>query len=167
MLSRLLVRMRWPMAVLSALALVAMLASVWWYIRVLMPIGIGTWGVHLRLAAGGAMIVCEQWDDRTPGLQFPKWDYVCTYYPVWDDWGWCGRFGAEFKDLGGRSTLVTVFAPAWVMFVPPCAIAIAGFLAKRRQPKSGECASCRHPLVCAAVCPECGHRVANASSPGG
>jgi hypothetical protein len=55
---------------------------------------------------------------------------------------------------------LVVLVPWWCIALPCFAIGGAGFVAKRRLPKPGQCERCRYELAGAPICAECGHAAA-------
>lgn len=146
-LTRLLIWWRWPMAVVAALLLVAILPSGWYLLWFKIPM----------FPDGGGMIFRGSISVSSAPGGFVGADPIELIFAVLNDgpaWRWW-----DFSSGGvliGSTTRNLGTAPLWAVALPPLSLALLGSIAKRRQPKPGQCKACRHPLVGAAICPECG-----------
>lgn len=151
LLTRLLIRLRWPLALTAILLCLIYAANTF-----------------------GNLYLWFAWGPKEFGN--PKW--IGTGFT--DEGLWLfleGNFSEEENELGWRwdshswrlTAIYPVMTPGpWrtrclsplVPFLPSATLAFIGFRLRRRRVKPGQCTNCHHPLAGALKCPECG-RVAS------
>lgn len=154
-LTRVLIWLRWPTAVLEVLVLALTLMSYFGTPRAWCRLW--DFDTDLGLYFGNLhAIVCLRPDPSSWPIYFHgKLDDRAMKFAWFEGW-W------DFRHVVGllATSRIDIFVfPTWCLFLPLGAFSWAGFHAKRRMPAPvGLCPRCRHPLAGAAVCPECGTR---------
>jgi len=159
MLTRLLIRLRWPMAVLAGIVLAVGIVSGSYYLHGGYIFKVGGPDVAVTLGGGGLLLAyghtgMSEAGDSYTGAHFqtsspgPHWN--------WDQW-------RRFEMYRAPAGYLRVMTPIWTIVLLLSALAFAGFRARSAFPGPGQCRSCRHQLHGAAVCPECGRTVTPAT----
>jgi len=149
MLTRLLLRLRWTMAVIAAAVLITTVLSGWLYAHCKVPVGPNGPSLAMGIFGGRMDII---WSQRALEAE-------CDVESIdgWEIWQWGFR-------IDHVAIVTAVWIPLWSLLIPPLALAIAGFAIKRKRPRLGECARCGYPLAGTAICPECGAPATGAAS---
>lgn len=147
-----LVALRWPAAILAALAVAVVVLDSWWY--VFAGCSLETGGTYLYCGIFRGQLWCNTFDQAVGQTIESKWRL--------ERHGW--RINAiSLQDASGPAMVVDlggpVSVPLWLLPVLPTALAVTGFVRKRRQHRPGTCKACRYPLQGALTCPECGKQV--------
>lgn len=144
--ARLLVLLRWPAALLSSFLVALTLMSIWVQVWTTFPIWSGDVKADVILFPNTLRI----FNVESSSWRETSFRTRCGLGYGWDWWSY-NAFAFEKVNHGGYADI-----PLWLLIPLPAALAWTGFIAKRKQPRSGECAHCRHVLAGAALCPECG-----------
>ncbi len=144
-ITRILIRLRWPMAIAAVLAIGATALSRWAFVGCF--IHAASWHRHLGITMAAGSVDFRHYSDRT------DMDTLQFRFENTGAWHW-----APYTKSYPAQDLLIVAVPMWAISLVPLALSVAGFRAKRREPRLGECTACRHLLHGAAVCPECGHK---------
>lgn len=142
-LQRVLIRLRWPMAVAAVLVLTATVMSRWAMFACFMHLE--TRHQHHGVAVGTGTVNYSRYSDRN------QMDTFQFRVENTGPWHWLPYTRSQVSNDHLRVAL-----PMWMLLLPLTALAFAGFRAKFRQPGPGQCVACRYTLAGATVCPECG-----------
>lgn len=151
MFSRIIVRLRWPAAALSAFTLIAMTATYWWTFNACVNMkGLG--GQPSAQLGDGALVLhwSPQYYDYFPWFWTQRAHSANIMGQVRRHGSWRWWFSAAGGPVGAGVSI-----PLWALALPLAAAALAGFRAKRRR-RPGLCANCLYPLGRSPVCTECG-----------
>lgn len=156
---RIAVRIRWRMAVVAAVALLAIVTAPFLGFYINVPL---RWlSVDVQVTCASTEVVIQPGAvyglRGRPGLPWTGEFVGNWYYSVEPDievlsaWRSIPRWNREYNQGNGSATVPML----WIL-LPTAALALIGFRARRQMPPSGSCAGCGHLLAGAATCPECG-----------
>jgi hypothetical protein len=152
MLTRFLIRLRWPMAVLASIVLATAVVSGSHSLNGGYIFKVGGPDVLVNLHGGGLLLAYGHTGMSEPGDSYTGW-WFQTSSPGprwnWNQWRRCEMY----RTAPGALRVMT---PIWTIALVLSTVALAGFRARRAVPTLGQCLACRHQLHGASVCPECG-----------
>lgn len=146
MLTRMIIGLRVPMAMMAALLVAVMVASIWLVATGMVLVASPNTLVGVEISLRGYVIA---WGNLDPWFE----DGIhLSILPEWIRWTWWPPL-----DRFGYSPSVDFIAfPQWAIVVPTVALAVAGFRARRAHLARGHCLHCDYLMSPSLTCPECG-----------
>jgi hypothetical protein len=147
MFTRLIIRLRLPMAITAVLLTSVMIASIWLVASGSVFIAPLRTALGLEIAVDGIFASWGKVD-----WMLPSGGFKVQAAGSWNRWSWWPRL-----DRFGYSASVDFIAvPHWAVIAPTAALAFTGFRARRKQLARGHCRQCDYPREGSSICPECG-----------
>jgi len=154
---RMLSWLRWPSAVACALSAVLMLASMAWGAGLAVVADQRIFGVDLQ--GGGVSLTWEAFRGEPINPQIFYWGVGRVERPreLLAKW-WTWEF---FTNPRGGAPVTNLRFPTWCLVFLLAGLSWVGFRVRRRlTTPASACPCCRHLLAGAALCPECGTKIA-------